>query len=230
MNKAAFQAYLRDANFRELFITEMGWNNYQGQAELKPIVVDETEYQFRTIAERNGFQILVCEVDAIPSASLCRHIDAKLRGQANDYIAIYVLRGTEHHLWVAPVRQVEKRNIVTIEYETAAQADFLFSKIADLSFELDEQTTIVDVKQRIQQTFAVNSERITRDFYTGFKKEHDAFVKFITGIDDEITDLKANRNKQWYTSVMLNRLMFCYFIPARQAHVVPREAGRKPVL
>ena len=148
MKKAAFQAYLRDANFRELFITEMGWNNYQGQAELKPIVVDETEYQFRTIAERNGFQILVCEVDAIPSASLCRHIDTKLRGQANDYIAIYVLRGTEHHLWVAPVRQVEKRNIVTIEYETAAQADFLFSKIADLSFELDEQTTIVDVKQR----------------------------------------------------------------------------------
>jgi hypothetical protein len=36
--------------------------------------------------------------------------------------------------------------------------------------------------------------------------------KFITGINDQITDLKKNRNKQWYTSVMLNRLMFCYFI------------------
>ncbi len=212
MKKAAFQAYLREANFRELFITEMGWNNYGGQAALPPIAVEDTEYQFTTIADRNGFQILVCEADAIPSASLCRHIDTKLRRSANDYIAIYVLRNTEHHLWVAPVRQVEKRNIVTIEYETAAQADFLFSKIADLSFDLDERTTIVDVKQRIQSTFAVNSEKITKDFYTGFKKEHDAFVKFITGIDDEITDLKANRNKQWYTSVMLNRLMFCYFI------------------
>lgn len=212
MKKATFQAYLREANFRELFITEMGWNNYGGQTALPPIAVEDTEYQFTTIAERNGFQILVCEADAIPSASLCRHIDTKLRRSANDYIAIYVLRNTEHHLWVAPVRQVEKRNIVTIEYETAAQADFLFSKIADLSFDLDERTTIVDVKQRIQSTFAVNSEKITKDFYTGFKKEHDAFVKFITGIDDEITDLKANRNKQWYTSVMLNRLMFCYFI------------------
>ena len=212
MNKATFQVYLREANFRELFITEMGWNNYGGQAALPPIAVEDTEYQFTTIAERNGFQILVCEADAIPSASLCRHIDTKLRRSANDYIAIYVLRNTEHHLWVAPVRQVEKRNIVTIEYETAAQADFLFSKIADLSFDLDERTTIVDVKQRIQSTFAVNSEKITKDFYTGFKKEHDAFAKFITGIDDKITDLKANRNKQWYTSVMLNRLMFCYFI------------------
>ena len=212
MNKATFQVYLREANFREFFITEMGWNNYGGQAALPPIAVEDTEYQFTTIAERNGFQILVCEADAIPSASLCRHIDTKLRRSANDYIAIYVLRNTEHHLWVAPVRQVEKRNIVTIEYETAAQADFLFSKIADLSFDLDEHTTIVDVKQRIQQTFAINSEKITKDFYAGFKREHDAFVKFIGGIDDEITDLKANRNKQWYASVMLNRLMFCYFI------------------
>ena len=53
---------------------------------------------------------------------------------------------------------------------------------------------------------------ITKDFYTGFRKEHTNFAKYITGIDDEITDLKKNRNKQWYTSVMLNRLMFCYFI------------------
>ena len=212
MKKSTFQSYIREANFRELFIMEMGWNNYRGQASLPLVVVEEVEYQFVTIAERNGFQILLCEVDSMPSASLCRNIDTKLRRSAHDYIAIYVQRGTEHHLWKAPVRQVDKRNIVTIEYETAAQADFLYSKIDDLSFDLDEQTTIVDVKQRIQQTFAINSEKITKDFYTGFKKEHDAFAKFIEGIDDEITDLKDNRNKQWYTSIMLNRLMFCYFI------------------
>ncbi|WP_278833225.1 Eco57I restriction-modification methylase domain-containing protein [Porphyromonas cangingivalis] len=212
MKKSTFQSYIREANFRELFITEMGWNNYQGQAALPPIVIEDAEYQFMTIAERNGFQILLCEVEVIPSASLCRNIDTKLRRSAHDYIAIYVQRGTEHHLWKAPVRQVEKRNIVTIEYETVAQADFLYSKIDDLSFDLDEQTTIVDVKQRIQQTFAINSEKITKDFYAGFKREHDAFAKFIEGIDDEITDLKNNRNKQWYTSIMLNRLMFCYFI------------------
>ena len=212
MKKATFQSYIKAANFRELFITEMGWNNYQGQAALPPIVVEETEYLFATIAERNGFQILHCEVKTIPSASLCRRIDIKLRRSANDYIAIFVEQGTEHHLWMAPVRQVEKRNVVTIEYESAKQADFLYSKVGDLSFDLDEQTTIVDVKQRVQLAFAINSEKITKDFYAGFKREHDAFAAFISGIDDNITDLKSNRNKQWYTSVMLNRLMFCYFI------------------
>lgn len=211
MRKNTFIALVKETCFRELFITEMGWNNYRGQAELPLIEIDEQGYQFYTIAERSGFQILTCEVDEIPASSVCKRIDTKLRRSANDYIAIYILKGTEHHLWVAPVRNVEKRDLVTIEYETAEKADFLFSKIEDLSFSLSESTTIVDVKERVQGTFAVNSEKITKDFYSGFKKEHNAFAAFITGIDDNL-DLKTNRNKQWYASVMLNRMMFCYFI------------------
>ena len=69
----------------------------------------------------------------------------------------------------------------------------------------------MDVKERIQAAFVVNSEKLTKDFYQGFRKQHSAFVKFISGIDDEI-DVKQNNNKQWYASIMLNRLMFCYFI------------------
>lgn len=211
MRKNTFIELIRESRFREMFITEMGWNNYHGQAEIPLIDIDNRQYQFTTVAERNGFQILTCDVDEIPTASICKCVDTKLRRFANDYIAIYIKRNTEHHLWVAPVRNVDKRDLVTIEYETAGKADFLFSKIDGLSFDNTEHTTIVDVKERIQGTFAINSEKITKDFYSGFKKEHDAFAKFITGIDD-VVDLKSNRNKQWYTSVMLNRLMFCYFI------------------
>ena len=211
MKKNIFLELIRDARFRELFIMEMGWNNYHGQAELPLIDIDDNTYQFITVAERNGFQVLTCEVDDIPTASVCKRIDTKLRRSANDYIAIYIKLGTEHHQWVAPVRNVDKRDLVTIEYESAEKADFVFSKIDGLTFGNSEHTTIVDVKERIQGTFAINSEKITKDFYAGFKKEHNAFAQFITGIDDNI-ELKNNRNKQWYTSVMLNRLMFCYFI------------------
>ena len=189
----------------------MGWNRFRGQAELAPIAIDGTEYRFTTIAERNGFQILTCPVDDIPGTTACRKIDSKLRRQANDYISIFFIPGTEHQQWSAPIKTVERRDIVTIEYETADKADFLFSKLPDLSFEVDEQTTIVDVKERVHGAFAVNSEKITKDFYAGFRKEHNAFAEFITGIEDQIPASK-NRDKQWYTSVMLNRLMFCYFI------------------
>lgn len=220
MNRREFNQYIAECCFREMFI-EMGWNRFRGQADMLPFNVDGVEYCMTSIAERNGFQIIVCPVKSIPPTSVCRKIDMKLRRQANDYICIYYIEGTGHHQWVAPIKTVEKRDIVTIEYESPEKADFLFSKIPDLSFGLDEATTIMDVKERVQGTFIVNSEKITKDFYSGFRKEHTAFVTFISGIDDYIDeenkkknnkDKIENKNKQWYASVMLNRLMFCYFI------------------
>ncbi|MGM9698415.1 MAG: Eco57I restriction-modification methylase domain-containing protein [Prevotella sp.] len=210
MNRREFNQYIAECSFREMFI-EMGWNKFRGQAEIIPMDIDGTTFNMTSIAERNGFQIITCPIRTIPTTSTCRKIDSKLRRSANDYICIFYIKGSQHQQWIAPVKTVEKREIVTIEYETADKADFLFSKIADLSFELDEQTTIVDVKARIQGSFAVNSEKVTKDFYAGFKKEHKAFADFISGIDDHV-ETKNNYNKQWYTSVMLNRLMFCYFI------------------
>ena len=211
INKRQFLSHISEGSFRELFISELGWNRFRGQAQLPAITVDEVDYCFTTIAERNGFQILTCSVDAIPTNSICKKIDTKLRRQANDYIAIYQLGSTEHHLWVVPVKANEKRDLVLVEYETAEKADLLYSKIDGFSFNLGEDTTIVDLRSKVQGAFAVNSEKITKDFYAGFKKEHKAFAEFISGIDDQIPS-KDNRNKQWYTSVMLNRLMFCYFI------------------
>lgn len=211
MNKRLFNQYIAENNFRELFIREMGWNNPHGQTTFD-ITIEDSVYTFQEIAVRSGFQVLTCEVQEIPSSSMCKKIDTRLRRNANDYICIYRIPQSEHHLWVVPVKKVEKRDLVLVEYESAAKADFLFEKVEDMCFDLDEHTTIMDVKERVQAGFIINSEKITKDFYTGFRKEHTNFAKYISGIDDEITDLKKNRNKQWYTSVMLNRLMFCYFI------------------
>ena len=211
MNKKTFNQYIAESNFQELFIREMGWNNPKGQSFFD-LTIEDTTYEFRQIADRNGFQVLTCQVKEMPTSSMCKKIDTRLRRTANDYICIYHLPHSEHHLWVVPVKKVEKRDLVLVEYEMAEKAGFLFEKMADLCFDFDEHTTIMDVKEKVQAGFIINSERITKDFYTGFRKEHTNFAKYITGIDDEIKDLKANRNKQWYTSVMLNRLMFCYFI------------------
>jgi hypothetical protein len=42
-------------------------------------------------------------------------------------------------------------------------------------------------------------------FYEEFQKQHAVFLKFITGIPNQ-------GDHEWYASVMLNRLMFLYFI------------------
>lgn len=171
MTKQEFRSLLKAAQFDQLFISEMGWNNYHGRADLPPIEIEGTPYHFRTIAERSGFQVLTTTVATIPTPSLCRRIDTQLRKYAHDYITIYLLtdhqqQPTQHHLWAAPIRQVEKRNIVTIEYATVAQADFLYAKLDGLSFGIEEETTIIDVRERVQAAFALNSEEITKGFYS----------------------------------------------------------------
>jgi len=51
----------------------------------------------------------------------------------------------------------------------------------------------------------VNTERVTKKFFDRFKKELDSFQKLIDGIS-------IDSDRLWYSSVMLNRLMFIYFL------------------
>ena len=48
-------------------------------------------------------------------------------------------------------------------------------------------------------------ERVTKKFFEEFRKQHGVFLKFITGIPSQ-------DDHEWYASVMLNRLMFVYFV------------------
>lgn len=211
MKKNLFNQYISTANFKELFISEMLWNNPTGATQLPEITIDDTTYHIEQIAERKGFQILHCKVQSIPTSAVCKKIDQKIRKNAENYICIFFLPEKLHHLWIAPVKKVEKRDVVLIEYDTIEKAAFLFEKMEKLSFSLEDEPNILDIIEKVQAAFLVNSEKITKDFYSGFKKEHSNFAKFITGIDDHLAE-KENKNKQWYASVMLNRLMFCYFI------------------
>lgn len=112
IRKSQFFTLIRQGDFKELFVSELGWNRYRGYAQLPPIIVDNEEYNIIAIAERSGFQILYSEVDEIPTPSIAKKIDTKLRRQALDYICIYRRRGTAHDLWVVPVRTTEKRDLV----------------------------------------------------------------------------------------------------------------------
>ena len=211
MRRQVFINCISDQDFKRLFITELGWNQVRGQAVLPSISVEDKEYFFSIVAIRNGFKVLVCNTDFIPSLSVCKRIDTKLRRYAFDYICVFCQNNTIHHQWVAPIVKLGKRTLVSIEYESITQTTFLFSKIGGLSFRIDEETTIRDIKDRVQSTFEINSERITKDFYRGFKVVLNSFASHISGLEDA-TPVSSNRWKQWYASIMLNRLMFCYFI------------------
>ena len=204
MKRQEFDGYIQSNDISSLF-NQMGWNNSDSGMPVN-IPVEEERYSLFCVAQRNGFKVYTCEVQRIPQLPTIKAIDKRLRKSSNDYILIFMsTTETLHHEWIVPVKTIDKRVLVPVEYTTTSQLDFLYSKHRDLSFDIEEESTILDVTKRVHGAFELNSEKVTKEFYIGFKKQHDGFAQFISGID-------VDGDKQWYVSVMLNRLMFCYFI------------------
>ena len=135
MKKNLFNQYISTANFKELFISEMLWNNPTGATQLPEITIDDTTYHIEQIAERKGFQILHCKVQSIPTSAVCKKIDQKIRKKCRKTIfVIFFLPEKLHHLWIAPVKKVEKRDVVLIEYDTIEKDAFLFEKWKTILF------------------------------------------------------------------------------------------------
>jgi hypothetical protein len=63
--------------------------------------------------------------------------------------------------------------------------------------------SVVEVAKRLRE--ALDIERVTKKFYDEFRAQHLAFIELIRGIANE-------RDRRWYASVLLNRLMFIYFL------------------
>lgn len=204
MDATTFKQYITAADFTRLFIEELGWN--KPKPDNIAIEADDRQWDIIPTATLSGFQILKCQCPDIPGTAICRKLDTRLRRLAADYILIFTAEGDDiHHKWICPVKDNVKRDIIAVEYKDAGSAEFLRQKMDILTFPLDQpEPTIIAVREKVATAFRANAEKVTKAFYTEFRKQHDRFATFITGLND--TD------RQCYTSVMLNRLMFCYFI------------------
>ncbi len=213
MNKQKFSKYVKDFDFKGLFI-DLGWDNYSGDI---PITIDETLFKINCIAQKRGFVIALCPAlpdGEIPLSRTRKKIENNFRKSHHEHLIIYADDAKTKQIWQFVIHEPDKpRKTREIQFSKDQDAEILFQRARGLLFTLDEEEniTLVDVIARVKENFAKNSEKITKKFYTEFKKRHNGFLKFISGIDDNIAD-KDNKNKQWYTSLMLNRLMFCYFI------------------
>jgi hypothetical protein len=213
MKKSQFSEYVKSFDFKNLF-NELGWDNFDNNL---PIAVNDDAFMLKGIVEKKGFVILHCPPmpsGKIPLSSLRKQIEAKVVKHYFEHLIIYTDQVQNHQIWQISIKEENKpKQVREVSWYSHQDTEILFQRLKNLLFTLDEeeQITIVDVKQRISENFAKNTESVTKKFYTEFKKQHTLFLDFINGIDDHIAN-KENTNKQWYASLMLNRLMFCYFI------------------
>jgi hypothetical protein len=210
INTARVRKCLRDFDFKALFVEELGWNRYPN----KPIEleIDSHIFVLHHIAESAGMVAFLCEdpeTGKIPQKTNRLKIENKIKGIVHEHIIIFTDKSKTESLWLWVKRESKKAAVPREhKYHRDQPGDSLLQKLSGIAFSLDDLDDqggidIATVKQHVAKVFDV--DRVTKKFYNEFKSEHAAFLKFIKGID-------SLDDSQWYASVMLNRLMFIYFI------------------
>lgn len=192
---------LKAFDFRTLFREQLGWDNHQAQLD---IPVDGNAVRLTAVAQKRGFVAYICPT--IPDRATRLKIDHQVTKSAREHFIIYTDQPSGRQVWQW-VRREPGKPLASRDhrFDATQSGDPLIQRLDQIAVALDEEEkiTVVDVAGRARAAFDV--EKITRQFYDRFKDEHAAFMKFIKGI-------KADADLQWYTSLMLNRLMFVYFI------------------
>ncbi|MCL4834555.1 MAG: hypothetical protein KJZ86_19095, partial [Caldilineaceae bacterium] len=203
-NPARVRRHLQNRTFSQLFIEELGWDNLR---ERLPVDVDGTRYLLEPVAHKRGVVAFVHRAGGeLPDNRVRRKIETQVARSHREHVIIYTDGPGSQQVWQW-VRREAGKPLSNREHRFDSQqsGESLIQKLEAIRFSLDEEDdlTLTDVVGSVRAAF--NVERATKKFYTEFKREHDAFQKFLQGIPDE-------EMERWYVSVMLNRLMFLYFI------------------
>jgi len=135
-----------------------------------------------------------------------RKIEHQVIRSAYEHFIIYVDAVKQNQVWLWVKREQGKRLASRMHrYHRGQSGELLAQKLERLAIRLEEEERLqmTEVAGRVAKAFDV--ERVTKKFYDRFKREHAAFLNLIGGIE-------AQADREWYASLMLNRLMFIYFI------------------
>ena len=199
--------YLQSFDLTGLMVEELGWNHHQGAPT--DVVAGSDAYELLPVAEKAGFAVYRCSANpdgAIPPQSTRRQIE-KLVAQTNyEHLIVYVDAAETRQVWQWVKRESGKPPALReLRYDQGQTGTALLQRLRGIEFTLEEEGNlgITDVTERFQQSLDV--ERVTRRFYDRFRTELTTFQKFIDGFAEQ-------GDRDWYASLMLNRMMFVYFI------------------
>ncbi|MEG4308109.1 MULTISPECIES: Eco57I restriction-modification methylase domain-containing protein [unclassified Microcoleus] len=197
---------LQDFEFNKLFVQKLGWDNPSSHKTVSVEIEGET-YSRKAIAQLNGVVVyeIIADSGNIPNSAQRLTIYREIVQISAENLLIFIDSNRTKCLWYWVKREGTKLYPRDHVYVKREPCDLLLSKVTALKVDLEELETlsVIDVAQRLQAGLDV--ERVTKKFFEEFKQQHVEFLSVIRGIDKE-TD------RRWYTSVLLNRLMFVYFL------------------
>ena len=199
--------YLQGFDFPGLFVEGLGWNYHQGEPLI--VQVNGQDHTLTPVAEKAGFQVFSCspgQDGAIPEYPTRRRIESQAAKSAFEHLIIFVDANQENQVWQWVKREVGKPAACReYAYASSGSGVALLQRLQPLFVALEEEASlnIALVASRVRA--ALDVERVTKRFYDRFRAELTAFGNFVEGIT-------AQGDRDWYASLMLNRMMFVYFV------------------
>ena len=199
--------HLQAFDFPSLFVEGLGWNYYQSNP--LTIDVDGSAYVLTPVAEKGQFAVFECGPGAdgaIPPLPVRRKIEAQAEKYAHEHLILFVDAQRSAQVWQWAKREHGKTAAYrNFQYRAGDDGTPLLQRIRSIAFALDEEgsLTIAGIASRVRA--AMDVEKVTKRFYEDFQRKLTDFGNFIDGI-------AAQGDRDWYASLMLNRMMFVYFV------------------
>jgi len=193
---------LNGGDLKKLFIEVLGWDNTSGGTVTYQAPDSGVTLRAVPIAQKRGIPAYLC--DSIPSSEAMAGLERLAGARTVERLMIFADGATQHWRWPEARRSGGTRYI-THRHTAGSHHLDLLQRLAAISFTMTEEPTltVLTVRQRLQASF--NADRVTARFYNEFQERQQSLCEDISGISDA-------SETSWYSSVLLNRLMFIYFM------------------
>ncbi|GAB4211759.1 MAG: hypothetical protein OHK0022_46690 [Roseiflexaceae bacterium] len=206
--RAAVQAFDWPKVFREV----LRWTRPTDQKRVIP--VEQRRYTLTPIADTGGMQVYQVASDdgMLPPHATRRRIENRLRKEQVEHILIFEDAARQEAVLQWIKRGQERSRSREYHYRRGDPGDFLIQRLSGIAFTINDfdaqgRIEISKVRDRVNKNLDVES--VTKRFYDEFTRQRKAFQDFLSGIPLE-------SDQRWYVSVLLNRLMFIYFIQSKR--------------
>jgi len=215
LNIKSTRDHLQTLDYKTLFIEDLGWSR---PSLLKPITVPihNTTYTLGEIAELAGVTVFEVQTSAangkIPDANTRKAIHKEISRSYLENLLIFLDADNTQSLWYWVKRDGTKQYPREHLYAKGQPGDLSLGKLEAMVFDIGDfaetgKISVLEVASRLKE--ALDVERVTKRFYEDYEAEHLRFLNYIEGIDDEV-------DRRWYASILLNRLMFIYFLQRKR--------------
>lgn len=219
LNPRTARNHLQAFRFADLFIEDLGWS-YPDSRKPMSLDLEGGAWKATEISQLAGFRVFeVTSADPaapFPDAKTQQALWKRIAPHAVENLLIFVDAERTRSAWLwmkrdgsadSPTRRPQthpRRH----HYLKGQPGDLFLSKLASLVVDLSEldedgNLPITEAAKRVRA--GLDIETVTKAFFRDFQEEHGKLLEAIGGIPDP-------GERRWYASVLLNRLMFIWFL------------------